>query len=87
MRIYLRMSGKNKLRAKLASLASDKNWTLADAELILIQHGFVKRSGEGSHRIFSHASLDQPLVLAAHGKAIKSGYIRAIRQAIQDLPA
>ena len=80
------MSSKGKLRAKLASVGSDKNWTLDEAELVLTQHGFIKRPGPGSHRIFSHPNLDQPVVLAAHGKSIKSGYIRAIRQAIGDLP-
>ena len=80
------MSGKQKLLAKLGSFSSDKNWTLTEAELVLTQSGFVKRMGEGSHRIFSHPLLDQPVVLAAHGKHIKPGYIRAIRQAINDLP-
>lgn len=86
MRKYIRMSGKAKLLNKLANVTSDKNWTLEEAELVLAQNGFIKRSGAGSHRVFSHPALDQPVVLAAHGKAIKGGYIRAIRQAICELP-
>lgn len=86
MRIILRMSKKNKLRAKLDTFASDANWTLAEAELILAQHGFKHVGGEGSHRVWSHTGLDQPVVLAAHGKGIKTGYIKRIRQAINDLP-
>lgn len=80
------MSSKTKLLNKLANATSDKNWTLDEAELVLTQNGFIKRSGAGSHRVFSHPELDQPVVLAAHGKAIKGGYIRAIRQAISELP-
>lgn len=86
MRKYLRMSSKNKLRSKLASFASDKNWTLAEAETLLLQHGFVSRETGGSHRVFSHPSLADNVVLVAHGKGIKPCYIRTIRQAIQDLP-
>ncbi len=79
------MSSKGKLKAKLATPSSDKNWTLGEAERVLAQHGFSSRSGTGSHRIFTHPQLDQPVVLSAHGKAIKPGYIRMIRQAIGDL--
>lgn len=86
MRKYLRMSSKNKLRAKLGNVASDHNWTLAEAELVLTQNGFSHVGGAGSHRVYSHPELDQPVVLAAHGKGIKSGYIRKIREAINDLP-
>lgn len=80
------MGSKKKLREKLASFTGDANWTLADAELVLTQHGFSHTGGSGSHRVYSHPALDQPVVLSAHGKSIKSGYIRSIRQAINDLP-
>lgn len=80
------MSRKDKLRAKLDTFSSDANWTLAEAELVLTQHGFSHTGGEGSHRVYSHPQLDQPVVLAAHGKGIKPGYIKRIRQSIQDLP-
>jgi predicted RNA binding protein YcfA (HicA-like mRNA interferase family) len=81
------MSSRKKLRTKLENFASDHNWTLAEAELVLSQHGFSNVGGEGSHRVYSHPQLDQPVVLAAHGKAIKSGYVRRIRQALEDLPS
>lgn len=80
------MSSKSKLLAKLSNSASDKNWTLAEAELILAQHGFVSRNTGSSHRVFSHPGRHDNLVLAAHGKSIKSGYIREIRAAIAELP-
>lgn len=86
MRKYLCMSSKKKLRSKLEAFASDKNWTFAEAEQILLQHGFNHAGGSGSHRVWSHPDLDQPVVLAEHGKSIKPGYIRAIRQAIHELP-
>ena len=68
------MSSKNKLLKKLGNFASDKNWTLAEAELILTQSGFAKRTADGSHRIFNHPLLDQPVVLVEHGKGIKPCY-------------
>ena len=86
VRKILRVSSKTKLLNKLANFASDKNWTLDEAELVLTHCGFTKRDTGSSHRVFSHHALDQPLVLAAHGKSIKSGYIRLIRQAVADLP-
>lgn len=86
MRKFLRMSKKDKLRAKLASHSSDNNWTLAEAELVLTQHGFSHVGGEGSHRVYQHPALFDEVVLAAHGKGIKPGYIRRIRQAIEELP-
>jgi len=35
MRKFLRMSGKTKLLNRLANVASDKNWTLDEAALVL----------------------------------------------------
>jgi|GEM_PF-5585640 len=86
MRKYLRMSSKSKLLAKLSNVASDKGWTLADAEMLLTLHGFTKRNTGSSHRVFTHPGLRDAVTLAAHGKGIKPIYIKIIRQALADLP-
>lgn len=86
MRIILRVSKKNKLRVKLDNFASDKNWTLTDAELVLAQYGFVREEGRGSHINFKHPALNDVFTLVCHGTQMKPAYIRMIRQAINDLP-
>lgn len=86
MRKGLRMSKKNKLRAKLDNFAADLNWTLADAELVLTQHGFVREEGKGSHINFKHPLLNEPFTVVCHGHQVKPCYIRMIRKAIHDLP-
>ena len=80
------MSSRGKLLAKLSNFASDKSWTLADAELLLTLHGFTKRNTGSSHRVFTHPALRDAVTLAAHGKGIKPIYIKTIRQALDDLP-
>jgi predicted RNA binding protein YcfA (HicA-like mRNA interferase family) len=79
------MSGKAKLLKKLANLASDKSWTLADAELLLSQNGFTLRNTGSSHRVWSHPGLAANIVLAAHGKDIKPSYIKSIRAALAEI--
>lgn len=82
---YLRMSGKSKLLKKLANVGSDTNWTLADAELVLSQHGFICRNPSSSHRVWSHPALASVVTLAAHGKSIKPCYIKSIRAALAEI--
>jgi len=76
------MAARDKLLLKLAAESSDANWTLAEAMLLLAQKGFVlrKKTSGSSHKIFIHPDCDDAIVLAAHGKKIKSGYVRAIRE-------
>ena len=85
MRKYLRMSSKAKLLLKLASHSSDANWTLDEAMVLLAQNGFSQTGGKGSHRVFTHPEYDSAIVLAAHGKKIKTGYVRAIRDALHNI--
>lgn len=73
------MSRQAKLRAKLMSGRSDRNFTFAEAELLLLDAGFIHDFGEGSHRVYRHPD-GRRMVLAAHGKDIKPAYIRQIRQ-------
>lgn len=86
MRKILRMSKKNKLRAKLNNFASDKSWTLEEAELVLSHHGFTRRSGHGSHIKYTHPALSDVFTIVCHGNQVKPCYIRMIRLAVQDLP-
>ncbi len=83
MRKFIRMSRKEKLIAKLRDSSFDSNWTLADIVALLALHKFEKVGGKGSHQVFVSPDFESPVVLAPHGKQIKSGYIRSIRKMIQ----
>ena len=76
------MSKKAKLRAKLMSGTSDKGFTFAEAELLLLSAGFVRDGGEGSHHVYRHAD-GRKAVLVFHGKDIKPAYIRQIRNLLK----
>lgn len=77
------MSRKEKQLEKLRKQSSDGNWTLSEVTRLLADHGFVQTGGRGSHQVFVSPDFQSPIVLAPHGKKIKSGYIRAIREIIQ----
>jgi predicted RNA binding protein YcfA (HicA-like mRNA interferase family) len=79
------MSSKTKLLKKLLNVASDKNWTLEEAELVLSQHGFTLRNTGSSHRVWSCPGVATHVTLAAHGKTIKPCYIKTIRATITQL--
>lgn len=80
------MSSHSKLLKKLANIASDANWTIDEAELLLELKGFSKRkSGGSSHRVFVHPTYPHLIVLAAHGKKLKTGYVRQIREALNEI--
>ena len=82
-RKFLRMSREEKLVAKLRSSTSDQNWTLTEVVLLLNFYGFKKVGGKGSHQVFISENFASPVVLAPHGKQIKSGYIRSIRNLLK----
>ena len=82
LRKYLRVSRKKKQLEKLANIAADNSWTLDEAVWLLLAHGYTLTGGKGSHQVFTAPDKDAPIVLAAHGKKLKSGYIRMIRQEI-----
>ena len=48
-------------------------------DLLLEAHGYVARGGKGSHWVFVAPDRDRPIVLAEHGKWLKSGYVRMLR--------
>ena len=79
------MSTRGKLLAKLANPQTDGNWTLEDAVKVLEWHGFIRTGGRGSHRVYGHPGLDHSITLAAHGKHLKSGYIRNLRHILAQL--
>lgn len=74
------MSKKEKLIAKLRNRQSDNNWTMDECVMILALFGWSKTGGKGSHQVFSNPARDDVFVLASHGKSIKSGYIRELRE-------
>lgn len=73
------MTSRDKLLTKLENQNSDANWTLAEVKQILQQHGWVHDRTNGSHLIFAQQGA-APIVVATHGKKVKKGYIKIIRQ-------
>lgn len=72
------MTQKEKLLKKLSNPDSDGNWTMAEIVKLLADHGWVLNRVKGSHHIFGRKDNPQ-IVVAAHGNAIKKGYLREIR--------
>ena len=76
------VSRKKKLLDKLLSGSHDKSFTYEDAELVLLQAGFIKDGGEGSHTVYRHPD-GRKMVLAYHGKTVLPVYIRQIRKLLK----
>lgn len=55
---------------------------------VLLKHGFIERTGRGSHRVFNHLD-GRHTVVAVHGGQIPFGTLRQIlkqaRLSVQDL--
>lgn len=79
------MSKHGKLLEKLANENSDANWTLDDVTVLLTRNGYQQTGGKGSHRVFTRPGALLPIVLAAHGKKMKPGYVEEIRARFQEL--
>mgnify|MGYP001783826578 FL=1 len=73
-----------KLIEKLRNLNSDNAWTFDDAVYILETSKFKKVGGKGSHQVYQNNATQKTVVLARHGKKVKSGYIRSIRKALDN---
>jgi len=73
----------------LSSMRQNPNdWTLPKLLTVAKQHGLEVRSHGGSHHVFSHPSVKDPLSVPAH-RPIKAIYIRrlvALIEQIQDPP-
>jgi hypothetical protein len=73
----------------LSSMRQNPNdWTLPKLLTVAKQHGLEVRSNGGSHHVFSHPSVKDPLSVPAH-RPIKAIYIRrfvALIEQIQDPP-
>jgi predicted RNA binding protein YcfA (HicA-like mRNA interferase family) len=41
-----------------------------DVEQTIMDYGFARREGKGSHTVYQHRDEDTPLVVATHGKAV-----------------
>ncbi len=73
-----------KLIEKLNNQNSDCSWTFDDAVYVLENSQFEKVGGKGSHQVYQNEATQKTVVLAKHGKKIKSGYIKSIRKAIEN---
>ena len=72
------MGNAKKAKAKIADEKRARNVTLAEAETVLKDIGFLLDGGKGSHRVYRHPD-GRKQVLAAHGKEIPSYIVRQIR--------
>lgn len=73
------MSKKAKLLKKLNDANQDRSFSFDEAVSLLLNAGFVKDGGEGSHRVYRHPD-GRRMVLTFHGKDVKPCYIREIRK-------
>lgn len=71
-----------KLLRRLENPEADSAWTFDDAVYVLKSFRFECVGGKGSHQVFQNAEKQKTIVLAQHGKKIKSGYIRSLRKTI-----
>jgi predicted RNA binding protein YcfA (HicA-like mRNA interferase family) len=76
------LSKKKKLLEKLMAGGQDRAFTFDEAEILLLQAGFVHSSGEGSHRVYRHPD-GRRMVLAYHGKTVAPAYVRQIRNLLR----
>jgi predicted RNA binding protein YcfA (HicA-like mRNA interferase family) len=76
------VSRKKKLLEKLMAGTHDKAFTFDEAELLLLQAGFIYDGGEGSHRVYRHSD-GRKMVLARHGKNILPVYVKQIRRLLR----
>lgn len=74
------MSRKGKLWDKLMNPGADATWLADDLRLLLVWKGWTKRNQVGSHEVYTHPEFDRPYVLATHGRKVKSGYPRELRE-------
>lgn len=73
-----------KLMEKLNNRKSDNAWLFDDVVYLLESFGFNKEGGKGSHQVFQNTKMEKTVVLAKHGKKIKSGYVKSLRKAVKD---
>ena len=73
-----------KLIEKLNSQKSDNAWTFDDLVYILEKSKYEKAGGKGSYQVYQNVENQKTIVLAKHGKKIKSGYIRSVRKALNN---
>lgn len=57
-----------------------------DLEQVLLDYGFLRREGKGSHTVYQHPDEDTPIVVAAHAKHVPTynELIEAFCQPIDD---
>jgi predicted RNA binding protein YcfA (HicA-like mRNA interferase family) len=60
-----------------------KNVTKNELHSLLIDYGFVQRSGKGSHTIYQHPDEPTPLVVAAHGAHVPTYIVKQALAAIE----
>jgi predicted RNA binding protein YcfA (HicA-like mRNA interferase family) len=76
------LTKRQKLFEKLMAGKHDKAFSFDEAQLLLLQAGFVHSSGEGSHRVYRHPD-GRRMVLAFHGRNVAPAYIRQIRNLLR----
>jgi predicted RNA binding protein YcfA (HicA-like mRNA interferase family) len=77
-----RLSKRKKLLERLMAGNQDKAFSFDEAELLLLQAGFILDGGAGSHRVYRHTD-GRKMVLPFHGKNLKPVYIREMRKLLK----
>ncbi len=74
------MTQKQKLLNRLANTASDKSWTFAEAESVMLENGFTFVRAKGSHHYYRHTETGGAVIIPRHGSKVKAVYIKLIRE-------
>lgn len=84
MQQFPQMGKLRNLLRRLENPDADSAWTFDDAVYVLKSFRFECVGGKGSLQVFQNTEKQKTLVLARHGKKIKSGYIRSLRKALSN---
>ena len=76
------MTQKDKLLKKLANHESDRSWSFAELEHVLIICGYSLKRIRGSHHVYGNDERHKELVLPRHGSKIKPVYVKEVRKCL-----
>jgi predicted RNA binding protein YcfA (HicA-like mRNA interferase family) len=62
-----------------------KHVNKSQLEQILVDFGFIRRDGKGSHTIYQHHKLETPVVIAVHGQHVPEYIVKKTLAAIDKI--
>ncbi|MBZ0314863.1 MAG: type II toxin-antitoxin system HicA family toxin [Anaerolineae bacterium] len=62
-----------------------KNVTKEELDIILKDFGFELSAGKGSHTVYQHSQLENPIVIAVHGTHVPAYIVKQALEAIDQI--